>query len=120
MHNNLELFRNERNTAAFNAGDVIFRQGDEGDCMYVVLDGEVDIYAHGRHVSTLRPGEIFGEMALIDDRPRSGSAIANTDCRVAQVDRRRFSFLVQQTPFFALEVMHTMAERLRRYLQPQE
>ncbi len=119
MHSNLELFRNERNLEVFKAGEVIFRQGDEGDCMYVLLDGEVDIYAQGKHINTLRAGEIFGEMALIDDQPRSGSAIANTDCRVAEVDRRRFTFLVQQTPFFSLEVMHVMAERLRGFLQPQ-
>jgi CRP-like cAMP-binding protein len=119
VHNNLELFRNERNIASYRSGDVIFRQGDAGDCLYVLLDGEVDIYAHGRHINTLRPGEIFGEMALIDDLPRSGSAIANTDCRVALVDRRRFTYLVQQTPFFALEVMHVMAERLRSFMQPQ-
>jgi CRP/FNR family transcriptional regulator, cyclic AMP receptor protein len=119
MQSTLELFRNERNIEVLKAGETIFRQGDEGDCMYVLLDGEVDIYAQGRHINTLRAGEIFGEMALIDDQPRSGSAIANTDCRVARVDRRRFTFLVQQTPFFSLEVMHVMAERLRGFLQPQ-
>jgi CRP-like cAMP-binding protein len=118
MHNNIELFKNERNIAIFRSGDIIFRQGDEGNFMYVILDGEVDILANGRHVNTLRAGEIFGEMALVDDRPRSGSAIANTDCRVAQIDRKRFMFLIQQTPFFALEVMHVMADRLRSYLQP--
>ena len=118
MHNNLELFRNEKNIASFQAGEIIFREGDEGDCMYIVLDGELDIYAQGRHINTLRAGDIFGEMALVDDRPRSGSAIALTDCRAAQVDRRRFMFLIQQTPFFALEVMHVMAERLRGFLQP--
>ena len=118
MHNNTELFKNERNIATFRSGDMIFRQGDEGNLMYVVLDGEVDILANGRYVNTLHPGDIFGEMALVDDRPRSGSAIANTDCRVAQIDRKRFTFLIQQTPFFALEVMHVMADRLRGYLQP--
>jgi CRP-like cAMP-binding protein len=119
MHHNLELFRNEKNITSYRAGETIFRQGDLGDYMYVVLDGEVDIFANGRFVNTLRAGEIFGEMALVDDRPRSGSALANTDCRVARLDQRRFMFLVQQTPFFALEVMHTMADRLRRFLSPE-
>ena len=52
MHSTLELFRNERNIEIFKAGGVIFRQGDEGNCMYVLLDGEVDIYAQGRHINT--------------------------------------------------------------------
>jgi CRP-like cAMP-binding protein len=119
LHNNLELFRNERNIVTFKAGDIIFRQGDAGQNMYVLLDGEVDILANGRHISTLHPGDIFGEMALIDELPRSGSAVADTDCRVAMIDQRRFMFLIQQTPFFALQVMHVMADRLRKYLLPE-
>jgi len=119
MHGNLELFRNEKNITEFRAGGTVFHQGDAGDYMYVVLDGEVDIYANGRYVNTVRAGDIFGEMALIDNSPRSGSAVANTDCRLARIDQRRFMFLVQQTPFFALEVMHVMADRLRVYLMPQ-
>ncbi|HEU5100134.1 MAG TPA: Crp/Fnr family transcriptional regulator [Roseiflexaceae bacterium] len=62
------------------------------------------------------PGGIVGEMALIDDRPRSATAVAATDCRLVPIDERRFTFLVQQTPMFALAVMRVMAERLRRRL----
>jgi CRP/FNR family cyclic AMP-dependent transcriptional regulator len=54
------------------------------------------------------------EVALLDDRPRSASAIASTDCKVAVIDLNRFGVLVQQTPFFAVDVMRVMAERLRR------
>jgi CRP-like cAMP-binding protein len=53
-------------------------------------------------------------MALLDKEPRSTTAIANTDCRLVPVDQKRFTFLVQQTPYFAIEVMQIMAERLRR------
>ena len=57
---------------------------------------------------------IFGEMALIDDEPRSATVIARTDCRLLEVDRRRFEFMVSETPYFALAVMRVMADRLRK------
>ncbi|PYJ18341.1 MAG: cyclic nucleotide-binding protein, partial [Verrucomicrobia bacterium] len=59
------------------------------------------------------PGALIGEMALIDDTPRTANAVAKTVCRLAQIDRRRFHFLVQQTPHFATHVMKTLADRLR-------
>jgi CRP-like cAMP-binding protein len=52
-------------------------------------------------------------MALIDRRPRSATAIAKTDAHLVRIDERRFQFMVQQTPFFALEVMRTIVRRLR-------
>jgi CRP-like cAMP-binding protein len=57
---------------------------------------------------------VFGEMALIDDAPRTASAVAKSDCRVLRIDARRFQSLVQKTPDFALQIMAVMAERLRR------
>lgn len=63
---------------------------------------------------TVGPGGIVGEMALIDDEPRSADALARTPATVATVSRERFGYLVRETPFFALHVMRTLAERLRR------
>jgi CRP-like cAMP-binding protein len=54
-------------------------------------------------------------MALIDRSPRSADAVAKTDCTLAVVTQRRFTFLVQETPFFAVDIMRVLAERLRRY-----
>ena len=62
-------------------------------------------------------GGIMGELALIDSKPRSASAVAKTDCRLVPLDDKQFIFLVQQTPFFAIRVMRIMAERLRRETQ---
>lgn len=98
----------------FAAGTAIFRQGDLGDYMYVIMEGEVDVLVDGKYVRTLKDGEVFGEMALIDDQPRSADAIARTDCSLAMVDERRFLFLVHETPMFALHLMSMMAQRLRR------
>jgi len=69
---------------------------------------------HNKVINIIGPGGILGEMALLDNEPRSTTAIANTDCKLAPVDQRRFTFLVQQTPYFAIQVMQIMAERLRR------
>ena len=100
--------------ARFAAGDVIFAKGDKGDTMYVVRNGEVAIEREGRVIETLGDGGIFGEMALIDGSPRSATVRAKTDCEVAPINEKTFLFLVHETPFFAIAVMRTLADRLRR------
>lgn len=63
------------------------------------------------------PGGVFGEMALLNQLPRTASAIAKTDCRVAVITAQRFTRLVSQSPYFALDMMRLLAERLRRNLE---
>jgi CRP-like cAMP-binding protein len=65
-------------------------------------------------VEKLSQGGIFGEMALIDGSPRAATARAATPCEVAPITEKSFLFLVHETPFFAIAVMRTLAERLRR------
>jgi CRP-like cAMP-binding protein len=110
----LDMFRNAKDARAHRAGEAIFRAGDRGDNMYVVVEGEVRISANGRQLDLLGPGGVFGEIALIDNGPRSADAVAVTDCRVVPIDENWFKFLVQQTPFFSLQIMRVMADRLRR------
>lgn len=111
--NPLNLFRHEA-AQAVGATEALFRKGDAGDTMFVVLEGTVDVWVDGKHIETIGPGSVVGELALIDDEPRSADAIARTPLKVAVVSRDRFAFLIQQTPFFALHVMRVLAERLRR------
>ena len=59
------------------------------------------------------PGALLGEMALIDDSPRTANAVAKSPAKLAEIDRRRFHFVVQQTPHFATHVMKILANRLR-------
>jgi CRP-like cAMP-binding protein len=106
-------FKDEKELLSFRAGETIFEQGDAGNVMYGVAGGEVDIWVRGKLVETVGEGGIFGEMALIDDSPRSATAKARTDCKVAAISERRFLFMVEHAPFFALEVMQTLARRLR-------
>ena len=100
--------------ARYAAGDVIFAEGDKGDAMFVVRTGEVTIERGGRVMETLSGGGVFGEMALIDGSPRSATVRAKTDCEVAPINEKTFLFLVHETPFFAIAVMRTLADRLRR------
>ena len=81
--------------------------------MYVLIEGEIEIHVGSVTVEIAGPGSIIGEMALIDRSPRSASAKARTNCRVAVVDLKRFEFLVQNTPYFSIQVMKIMADRLR-------
>jgi len=98
----------------FEPGDVIFRHGDEGDALYVVGSGEVDIEIDGKVVETVSQGAIFGEMALIDGSARSATARAKTPCEVSPIAEKNFLFLVDEMPFFALFVMRALVDRLRR------
>ena len=107
-------FANERDVRVFKAGDVIFAEGDPGDHMFAVLEGEVEIRRGDRLLERLTVGGIFGELALIDRTARSATAIAMRDCRLAAVGQQRFTALVQQTPYFALDLMRILADRLRR------
>jgi CRP/FNR family cyclic AMP-dependent transcriptional regulator len=109
----ISIFKNVRDAESYTAGSTIFSQGEEGHQMFVIVEGQVDIVLDGEVVQSLEEGEFFGEMSMIDHSPRSASAVARTDCRLAVVDEKRFAFLIQQTPFFALQVMKGMADRLR-------
>ncbi len=97
----------------YKAGEAIFRKGDRGDEFFVIQRGRVRILSGNRQLETLGENEIFGEMALIDDSPRSATVVADTDVTVSPVTEKQYLFLVRHTPFFALKVMRVLAQRLR-------
>jgi CRP/FNR family transcriptional regulator, cyclic AMP receptor protein len=100
-------------TLSFKAGDVICREGDPAKALYIVKSGQVEIRLGNRLLDTLPELSIFGEMALIDHNPRSATAVAATDTTLVPVDEKQFLFLVSRTPYFALNVMRVLAQRLR-------
>lgn len=104
---------NNVETRAVRAGDVIFREGQQADGLFVIKSGVVRIQVGNRTIAELAADNIFGEMALIDSEPRSATAIAVTDVELVPVSEKQFLFLVSQTPYFALKVMRTLAQRLR-------
>ena len=110
----LEMFATEENPRVCETGEVIFRAYDMGFEMFIILEGEVELAIGSKVVETLGPGEPFGEMALIDQAPRVATATAKTPCKLAVISERRFLFMVQTTPYFALDIMKVMADRLRK------
>ena len=109
----LGVFKAAKETRELPAGSVIFEGGSQGDEMYGVVSGKVELRMDDGRVFTLGPDESFGEMAVVDQSPRMGTAVAVEDTTLAVIDRKRFLFLVGETPTFALQVMGSMAERLR-------
>lgn len=109
----IEIFSHNTAKITIQAGDALFREGDQGNQMYVLETGTADVIVQNRVVETLAHGSIVGEMGLLSPGPHSASVIAKTDCEFVAVDEKRFQFLVQQTPYFAIQVMRLMAERLR-------
>jgi CRP/FNR family transcriptional regulator, cyclic AMP receptor protein len=100
-------------TRDFKAGDVIFRAGDPAQELFIIQSGEVEIRLGNRVLETLSQYSIFGEMALIDNAPRSATAVAVGDAKLVSVSEKQFLFLISNTPYFALNVMRVMAPRLR-------
>ena len=109
-----ELFRFETGLTAIPAGQSLFRSGESGDLMYVLMQGSAIVVIGEVTVERAEPGAILGELALIESLPRSATVTAMTDCQFLPIGAKRFQFLVQQTPHFALHVMKVMADRLRR------
>jgi CRP/FNR family transcriptional regulator, cyclic AMP receptor protein len=107
------VFRAASSKIEVPAGTVIFRAGDLGNEMYGIVAGTVQLDSPAGVVTTIGPDEVFGEMAIIDREERTATATASTDCVLAVIDSRQFLWLVHETPTFALQVMRTMARRLR-------
>jgi CRP/FNR family transcriptional regulator, cyclic AMP receptor protein len=107
------LTGNNIETRRVKAGGVIFREGEQADELFIIKSGYVRIQIGNREIANLTTDSIFGEMALIDSEPRSATAVAITDVELVPVSEKQFLFLASQTPYFALKVMRTLAQRLR-------
>lgn len=98
---------------------VIFRQGDPGQGLIAVLSGQVKISApsaSGKEIvlNIIHPGEVFGEVALLDGKPRSADAVASTACELLIIDRRDFIPFLQARPALCVRLLGVLCERLRR------
>ncbi len=109
-----ELFRHETGLQTLPAGQALFREGEPGAVMYVLISGTAEIMVNDKLVEVAEPGAILGEMAMIDEQTRSATVIARSECKLLHIERKRFNFLIQQTPNFALHVMRVIAARLRK------
>jgi CRP/FNR family transcriptional regulator len=107
------------NVKLFEAGDTIFKEGEKGDLMYVLLSGAVELTKKVERGETViktvdTPNDFFGEMALLDERPRSASAIASKQTRVLAVDGPTFESMILSNGKFALKIIKVLASRIRR------
>ncbi|MEM9553358.1 MAG: 2-oxoglutarate dehydrogenase E1 component [Acidobacteriota bacterium] len=98
----------------FDDGDVLFREGDPGDALYLLTDGHLLIRRRGRLIATLNPGEVVGELAVLDELPRSADVVAHGPARVVRVDRADFLALLDTRPALARAITQMLAMRLRR------
>jgi len=107
------LFASATDVVTLAPGQALFEKGEPGRLMYVVKSGSLHIL-DGNHVyETVSAGGIIGEMALVDGSPRSATVRAAEPSVVVPIDERRFLFMVQQTPFFALRLLRVLTARLR-------
>ena len=109
----------EKFIKAYRKSEVIFEENSSGNEMYIVSSGRVKLYTQpktGRRtvLAILKPGEHFGEMALVDGSPRSATAVAHQDnTKLVVLDKAKFLYLVQQQPEFAFAMMETLSKRIR-------
>jgi CRP-like cAMP-binding protein len=114
----MEFFKSAGKPEGFAAGATIFSEDEKGGLfksakMYVLILGEVDMIAQNQVIGTVKPGETFGEMAVIADAARTATARAKTQCTVIGLDQKQYHSALQQKPEFALMLMSIMNQRLR-------
>ena len=108
-----DIFQSPELLVQFKPGQTIFREGEDGDTMFVLVQGVVEVLVGYKVVGAFEPIEIFGEMSVIDAGPRSATVRAKTYCKLAPVNLKRFTFLIQQKPELALHIMKILVERIR-------
>lgn len=109
----LNMVQNVGSPKTYEPGEKVFIEGSPGTTMYVVLDGNIEIYVGGKSMEVAGRGTIIGEMALVDPGPRSATVVAKDYCVLAQVNQSQFLSLIEKAPSFSLYVMRSLATRLR-------
>lgn len=110
----IQVLQDHTKPVSIPAGNVIFKQGETGDCMFGIIDGEVEMHVDDTLIEVLEAGDVFGVGALVhEDHVRTSTAIAKTDCTIAALDKQHFMFAVQTSPVFALEVIRSYSDRFR-------
>jgi CRP/FNR family cyclic AMP-dependent transcriptional regulator len=112
-----DVFR--RFVKAYEPGQVIFKEGEPGDRMFIIIQGEVEIRKRtsmdtARTLSTFKPGDVFGEMALIENKPRSAMAVATKASRMLVMNEPLFLAMIERNPDFARKMIQVLSERLRK------
>ena len=107
------LFLNATERRELSPDEVLFHAGDVGDQMFGVVSGQIELRRGDKVLARVGPDETFGEMSIIDNVPRSLTAVAVERSEIAVITQRTFLFLVHETPMFAIQVMQSLASRIR-------
>lgn len=100
------------NEVSYPAGATLVRAGDPGDALCIIAKGTVEVHKHGRVVAEMKAGEFFGEISLIDGRPRSATVVAADDVVLYTLSSSDFDALLN-IPYVARAVVESLARRLR-------
>ena len=100
-------------SVSYPVGSVVFNQGDAGTCMYVVQSGVIEMTIGDKVIEVCGPNEAIGFMSMIDGAARSSTARVKEACELSLIDQRKFRFMVDEVPNFALYIMGAMARRIR-------
>jgi len=99
-------------------GSNIFKQGDFGDAFYIVINGKVKISkkedSEEKTIAVLKDGDFFGEMALLEEAPRSATASASEDCKLYKITQKNFGYIMLLNPAISLKIMRYMSDRVRK------
>jgi CRP-like cAMP-binding protein len=117
----LEFFRSAGSLEEHPAGKPIFSENEKagglfskGARMYLLLEGEIGLMIKNKFFGVVKPGDVFGELAVIAGLARSATAMAKINCRVLSLDEKQFHTALEKKPEFALMLMSTMVQRLRQ------
>jgi CRP/FNR family transcriptional regulator, cyclic AMP receptor protein len=100
-------------SVTYSAGSVVFNKDDPGSCMYIVQSGVIEMVIGDKVVEICGPNEAIGFMSMIDGALRSSTARVKEACELSLIDQRKFRFMVDEVPNFALYIMGAMARRIR-------
>lgn len=100
---------------SYETGTQIVKQGEVGVGFYLIDEGKVDVEQSGRVLTTLGPGDFFGELALMEDVPRTANVVAKAPTRCLQLVRWHFRAILKENPDIAIRILETAVRRLRRH-----
>jgi CRP/FNR family cyclic AMP-dependent transcriptional regulator len=109
----LRTVRRALDVVTVRPGRVLCEEGEIGREFFVVVDGQASVRVHGRRVAVLGPGDHFGELALLDRRPRSATVTSETEMELLVLAQREFNGLLDEVPALSRKLLHAMAGRLR-------
>lgn len=97
----------------YPADEQVFKEGEEGDCMYIVYSGEVRIHKGNHTLATFKKNDFFGELSLLDSDIRSASATCSSDCTLFVIHQEAFYDILETQPQVARGILHELCKRIR-------